>query len=102
MTLAVPGDGGFLEPTDAETHSTNSVVAARVPGLTIAIMTSIGAGVIHAAAAGVHAEHPQVARLFILCAVAQIGAGLVASGRPSRLAAVAIVRGSMPQRSAPG
>ena len=41
-------------------------------------MTSIGAGVIHAAAAGVHAEHPQLARLFILCAVAQIGAGLLA------------------------
>lgn len=91
MTLAVPGDGGFLEPTHAETHSTHPVAATRVPGLTIAIMASIGAGVIHAAAAGVHAEHPQVARLFILCAIAQIGAGLVAWARPSRLVAVAIV-----------
>ena len=45
-------------------------------------MTSIGAGVIHAAAAGVHAEHPQLARLFVLCAVAQVGAGLLAWAAP--------------------
>jgi hypothetical protein len=83
MTLAVPGDGGLLEPT------------TRLPGLTIALMASIGAGVIHAAAAGVHAEHPQLARLFILCAVAQVGAGLVAWARPHRLVAalIAVVNG---------
>ncbi len=86
MTLAVPGDGGLLEPTFA-----GRAVSARIPGLTIAMMTSIGAGTIHAAAAGVHAEHPQLARLFILCAVAQVGAGLVAMARPSRLAALPIV-----------
>jgi hypothetical protein len=57
----------------------------------IAVMTSIGAGVIHAAAAGVHAEHPQLARLFMFCAVAQIGAALVAVAHPSRLLAVPIL-----------
>ena len=91
MTLAVPGDGGLLEPTLAEATLERSAITTRVPGLTIAIMTTIGAGVIHAAAAGVHAEHPTLARLFILCAVAQVGVGLVAMARPNRLVAVPIV-----------
>ena len=86
MTLAVPGDGGLLEPTFATSPATT-----RVPGLTIAAMTSIGAGIIHAAAAGVHAEHPQLARLFIICAIAQIGAGLLAMARPNRLVAGLVV-----------
>jgi hypothetical protein len=91
MTLAVPGDGGLLEPTVAEGISARAALTTRVPGLTIAIMTTIGAGVIHAAAAGVHAEHPTLARLFILCAVAQVGVGLLAMARPNRLVAVPIV-----------
>jgi hypothetical protein len=86
MTLALPGDGALLEPSFAD-----SPAATRLPGLTIAAMTSIGAGVIHASAAGVHAEHPQLARLFILIAVAQIGAGLVAMSRPNRLLATLVV-----------
>ncbi|MEO8263925.1 MAG: hypothetical protein ABI706_00285 [Ilumatobacteraceae bacterium] len=91
MTFAVPGDGGLLEPTVAEGPSVRASATTRVPGLTVAIMTTIGAGVIHAAAAGVHAEHPTLARLFILCAVAQVGVGLLAMARPSRLVAVPIV-----------
>src|SRR5258706_15645442 len=90
MTLAVPGDGGLAEATYSELSPT-SAPTTRVPGLTLAAMTSIGAGIIHAAAAGVHAEHPQLARLFILIAVAQVGAGLVAVSRPNRLLAVLIV-----------
>ena len=86
MTLAVTGDGGLLEPTLADRS-----VTTRVPGLTIAVITSIGAGVIHAAAAGVHAEHPTLARLFILCAVAQVGAGLLAIARPGRLLALPLI-----------
>ena len=82
MTLAVPGDGGLLEPgfggPSAAEGRAVPLSTTRLPGLTIALMTSIGAGVIHAAAAGVHAEHPQLARLFVLCAVAQIAAGLIA------------------------
>jgi hypothetical protein len=91
MTLAVPSDGGLLEPNPRSSFDVRPTVITRVPGLTIAAMTSIGAGVIHAAAAGVHAEHPQLARLFILCAVAQVGAGLLALGRPNRLVAVPLV-----------
>ena len=54
-------------------------------------MTSIGAGVIQAAAAGVHAEHPQLARLFIVCAIAQVGVGLLALARPNRIVAALLV-----------
>ena len=91
MTLAVPGDGGLLEPGYAEPSAAVPLATTRLPGLTIAVMTSIGAGVIHAAAAGVHAEHPQLARLFVLCSVAQVGAGLIAWARPNRLVAALIV-----------
>ena len=90
MTLAVPGDGGLIEPTHTERYA-DRAVTTRVPGLTFAIMTSIGAGVIHAAAAGVHAEHRQLAQLFILCSVAQVGVGLLAAARPSRLMALPII-----------
>ncbi len=86
MTLAATGDGGLIEPT-----LVGRIVASRMPGLTIAAMTSIGAGAIHAAAAGVHAEHPQLARLFILIAVAQVGAAVVAMSRPNRWVAFLVV-----------
>ena len=87
MTLVVPGDGGRPQPTVA----TSPGATTHLPGLAIAAMTSIGAGVIHAAAAGVHAEHPQLARLFILCSIAQIGAGLLALAHANRLVAALIV-----------
>jgi hypothetical protein len=82
MTLAVPGDGALIE-----TSSTHAAHTTYLPGLAIAAMTSIGAGAIHAAAAGVHAEHPRLAQLFIGCAVAQIGVGLVGLIRSNRLVA---------------
>ncbi len=62
----------------------------RLPGIAVAAVASIGAGAIHAAAAGVHAEHPQLARLFVLCSVFQLGTGLWALVQPRRLAAVAL------------
>jgi hypothetical protein len=87
MTLAVPGDAGLAEPVVGEAPR----VSTRVPGLTVAAVASIGAGIIHATASGVHAEHPQLARLFVLCAVAQVGAGLLAIARPNRLTGALIV-----------
>ncbi|MCE9621402.1 MAG: hypothetical protein K8R99_03540 [Actinomycetia bacterium] len=53
-------------------------------------MSSIGAGAVHAAATGVHAEHPELARLFVVLAAAQLGAGLWALLRPSRNGAWAV------------
>ncbi len=47
------------------------VGAARVGGL-----ASIGAGAVHAAAAGIHAEHVTLSRLFVAVAALQLAAGL--------------------------
>jgi hypothetical protein len=62
----------------------------RLPGLTVAALSSIGAGAVHAAATGIHAEHPQLARLFVVLAAAQLTGGLWALTRPSRKAAWAV------------
>ena len=73
-----------MEPT------ATTAPAARLPGLTAAALSSIGAGAVHAAATGLHAEHPQLARLFVVLAAAQLGGGLWALLRPSRKAAWAV------------
>lgn len=67
----------------------------RLPGIAVAASASIAAGAIHAAATGVHAEHPDLARIFVLCAVAQMGVGLWALIQPRRAGALslAIVNG---------
>jgi hypothetical protein len=52
---------------------------------------SIAAGAVHAAAAGIHAEHPQLARIFVIVAALQIGVGLWAAIRPARPASLAVV-----------
>ncbi len=54
-------------------------------------LASLAAGAVHASAAGIHAEHPQLARIFIVTAVLQIGAGLWALLRPSGVAALGLV-----------
>jgi hypothetical protein len=52
-------------------------------------LASIGAGAIHAAAVGIHAEHSTLSRLFVAVAVAQILVGLVTLLRGGRAVAVA-------------
>ena len=64
--------------------------ARRLPGLAVAALASLGAGAIHGAAIGIHAEHPALAQLFVVITVAQLGAGLWALLRPVRLAAWAL------------
>jgi hypothetical protein len=58
-------------------------------------VASMGAGAIHAAAAGVHAEHSTLSRLFVALAAAQILVGLVTLLRGGRAvaAATAVVNG---------
>ena len=52
----------------------------------VAGLASVGAGAIHLAAAGSHAEHPTVARIFVVLGAVQLVAGLVLalSARPRR------------------
>jgi hypothetical protein len=58
-------------------------------------IASMGAGAIHAAAVGVHAEHPTLSRLFVAVAAAQILVGLLTLLRGGRAvaAATALVNG---------
>ena len=56
----------------------------------MAALASLGAGAVHAAATGIHAEHPQLARIFVVVTVLQLGVGLWALLRPTRAAAVAV------------
>ena len=88
MAIADPMSFGTTdgEATEARTGSVH-----RLPGLATAAVASLGAGAIHAAAIGIHAEHPQLARILVACAVLQLGAGLLGLLRPHRLVALALV-----------
>jgi hypothetical protein len=61
-----------------------SVLIDRLPGLSIAAVASIGAGIVHAGAVGIHVEHVTLARLFIAVAVFQLTFGIAALLKPSR------------------
>jgi hypothetical protein len=61
--------------------------AAADNRLAIAAIASAGGGVLHATAAGIHAEHAELSRVFVILAVAQMGAAVVGFVRPGRLAA---------------
>ncbi|MEY4175347.1 MAG: hypothetical protein RI900_2512 [Actinomycetota bacterium] len=74
-----------MEPTPADASSTT-----RFPGLAVAALASLGAGAVHAAATGIHAEHPQLARIFVVTTVLQLVSGLWALARPHRAAALAV------------
>jgi hypothetical protein len=63
----------------------------RLPGLAVAGLASIGAGAVHAAATGIHAEHPRLAQIFVVLAALQLGTGFWAIVRPARLASAALV-----------
>src|ERR1700712_5216139 len=66
-------------------------VAERLPGLVVAGAAAIGAGAIHAAPAGIHADHPQLARIFVVCAALQLATGLWVLIRPTRIGALSLV-----------
>ena len=56
----------------------------RLPGIVIAGLASIAAGAIHGGAIGLHAEHPQLARIFIVVTLAQLAWGLSVLLRPQQ------------------
>ena len=88
----------MMSVDDASAQSSAPDLDAEAPperrGMSIVAfggLASIAAGAIHASAAGIHAEHAQLARIFIVAAVLQIGVGLWALGRPAKPAAWAVV-----------
>jgi hypothetical protein len=75
---------------DAGSATPGRLAAAPVPGvLRVAAIASIGAGAIHATAAGAHSEHRSAVVAFVVTAVAQIAWGALALSRPWRLVALA-------------
>jgi len=67
-----------------ETEPKSPTAWTAVSATQIAGLASIGAGAIHAAAIGIHAEHPSLSRLFVIVAVAQLAVGLVTLIRGGR------------------
>jgi hypothetical protein len=67
-------------------HPTHAVAAIGALGWYAIIgSASLGAGAIHAAAIGVHAEHRQAVIAFTVVAAIQLGFGAVALARPGRI-----------------
>ena len=60
----------------------------------VAVLASIGAGMVHAGVIGAHGDHVTLARLFLACAVLQLGWGVAALVRPGRLLLWAGVAGN--------
>ncbi|MFM8563190.1 MAG: hypothetical protein ACKOCE_04760, partial [Acidimicrobiia bacterium] len=68
----------------------------RHPGLAIGGLASLGAGIIHGGAIGLHAEHPQLARIFIVMTLLQVGWGLLMllAPRTAAIPAGALINGA--------
>ena len=76
-------------PAPVPPHPGESTIPIAVGVMQLAGLASIGAGLIHAGAVGLHAELTTLARLFVAVAVAQLAAGLLALVKGGRLAAAA-------------
>ena len=59
--------------------------------VTIPALAGIGAGTIHAAAVGAHADHRVLATMFVVLAVLQLATGVALLTQPSRAVAKAVV-----------
>ena len=70
--------------------------SADIRRLRSAGLFSIGAGVVHGAAVGLHADHPSLVRIFLVCTLLQVGWGIVAIERHNRQIAFlgAVVNGA--------
>jgi len=79
------GDG-VDQQTGHEQVDTPAVGAHRpwISAVAVAGLASIGAGAIHAAAIGIHAEHPTLSRLFVAVAAAQLIVGVLTLVRGGR------------------
>ena len=65
--------------------------AATSPSLVVAASASAGAGLLHAAAAGIHADTSTLARIFVVLTMLQFGVALLAIVQPARPAAGALI-----------
>jgi hypothetical protein len=79
-----PGDGAAAADSSTTTSATGGPGALR-----LAALASLGAGAIHATAAGAHSEHRSTVVAFAVTAALQIAWGVVALGRSGRLVSLA-------------
>jgi hypothetical protein len=82
---AIPSTDPYAAGVDDA--ATTSRTAVRTGWMAVAGLASIGAGAIHAAAIGVHAEHKSAAITFVVLAALQLAWGVLAVARSSRLVA---------------
>ena len=83
---------GTLRPVDDDVERARSDrVDSGVRPVTIPALAGIGAGAIHAAAVGAHADHGVLANIFVILAVLQLATGVRLLVRPSRVVAKAVV-----------
>ena len=86
----VPDDAVVVDPRPLQPPPpppSEWTMSVAIGIMQLAGLASIGAGVIHAGVAGLHAEQTSLARLFVVVAVAQIGVGLLALVKGGRLVA---------------
>jgi hypothetical protein len=69
----------------------NEAAGSHSQQLAIPSIASAAAAILHATAAGIHADHPDLSRLFVALAVAQAGVAVAGFVRPGRWSAWAIV-----------
>lgn len=71
--------------TRANDEPVQVAAAPRAPWMAVAAASSVGAGVVHAAAAGAHSEHPATVVAFTAVAAAQVTWGVTVTGRDTQL-----------------
>jgi hypothetical protein len=78
-------------PESTDALPTDDASANFVPALAVPAIASAAAAVLHATAAGIHADHPALSRIFVAMAVAQAAVAVAAFLRQSRLTALSLV-----------
>ena len=90
LSCPLPTTSGTKDDSLSMADSTDNVMGALRP-VTIPALAGIGAGAIHAAAVGAHADHRVLANIFVFLAVLQLATGVALLVRPSRGVAKAVV-----------
>ncbi len=88
------GAGGEVDSGGVVLDELESERSQPRPGMSVVAfggLASLAAGAVHAAAAGIHAEHRQLAQIFVVVAVLQMGVGVWALVRHTRTAAWGVV-----------
>jgi hypothetical protein len=85
ITASAPGPDPAIGAVGLSDERTGRFEGTMAAPFALAAAASIGAGAIHAAAVGVHAEHKEAAVTFAVLAACQIGWGVAALGTRRRL-----------------